>query len=716
MRKREEAKRKAKELVSRMDIFEKASQLRYDSPAIPRLNIPSYNWWNEALHGVARAGTATVFPAAIAMAAMFDEEMMRRIGDVIATEGRAKHHAYAKEGDAGIYKGLTFWSPNINLFRDPRWGRGHETYGEDPYLTGTLGVAFIKGLQGENEKFLKSAACVKHLAAHSGPEALRHEINVKVSKKDLWESYLPAFKRCVKEGEVEGAMGGYNRLNDEPCCGSYYLMRDVLRGQWGFEGYFASDCWALRDFHEHHMVTATPSESAALALHTGCDINCGSMYLQLIKALEEGLVTEEEITTACERAFTTRYLLGCFEETPWDHIPYTVIDCREHQILNEEAAKRSIVLLKNNGMLPLQKESLKTIGVIGPNADSRVALHGNYHGTSSHYITVLEGITKEVSEQISVLYSNGCELKSDRTERLALPLDRISEAVIAAKHSDVVVLCVGLDETIEGEAHHISTGEAAGGDKEDLLLPKVQRTLIEEVLKVGKPTILCLMAGSAIDLSEYEKQCDAILMLWYPGARGGSALAQILFGKESPSGKLPITFYGPDNVLPDFTDYSMKNRTYRFIEKEPLYPFGYGLSYGNVICKNAILLSNGFKVNDSLADVRSDTLQIHLTLQNESDVATREVIQVYCKNHDSPYAVRNVSLCAYKNIMIEAWKQEDVLLTIPRSAFFTVDEEGNSNMDGRRFSLLIGTQAPDKRSRELTNRNVLEIQVNHRMK
>lgn len=713
MQKREEAKRKAKELVSQMDIFEKASQLRYDSPAIPRLKVPAYNWWNEALHGVARAGTATVFPVAIAMAAMFDEEMMRQVGDVIATEGRAKHHAYAKEGDTGIYKGLTFWSPNINLFRDPRWGRGHETYGEDPYLTGTLGASFIKGLQGEDENYLKSAACVKHLAAHSGPEVLRHEINVKVSKKDLWESYLPAFEMCVKEGNVEGVMGGYNRLNDEPCCGSYFLMRDVLRGKWGFEGYFASDCWALRDFHEHHMVTATPAESAALALHTGCDINCGSMYLHLIKALTEGLVTEDEITTACERAFTTRYLLGCFDETPWDQIPYSVVDCKEHQLFNEEVAKRSMVLLKNNGTLPLQKSKLKTIGVIGPNADSRVALHGNYHGTSANYITILEGITREVSEEVAVLYSNGCELKSDRTERLALPMDRISEAVIVAKQSDVVVLCVGLDETIEGEAHHISTGEAAGGDKEDLLLPEVQRTLIEEVLKVGKPTILCLMAGSAIDLSEYENRCEAILMLWYPGARGGSALAQILFGKESPSGKLPITFYGPENVLPEFTDYSMKNRTYRYIEEKPLYPFGYGLSYGNVICKEATMLSNGVEANDHPVNVMEDQLQIHLTLQNESDIATRDVIQVYCKNHDSLHAVRNVSLCAFKSITIGAWKKEEFNLTIPKSAFFTVDEEGNKKVDGSRFSFYIGTQAPDERSRELTDKRVLELQVNH---
>ena len=714
MRNREGAKQKARELVRKMDIFEKASQLRYDAPAIERLHIPAYNWWNEALHGVARAGTATVFPVAIAMAATFDQELMKKVGDVIATEGRAKHHAYAKDGDRGIYKGLTFWSPNINLFRDPRWGRGHETFGEDPYLTGRLGVSFIKGLQGDDENFLKSAACVKHLAAHSGPEVLRHEMNVIVSQKDLWESYLPAFEACVKEAQVEGTMGGYNRCNGEPCCGSYYLMKEVLRGKWGFEGYFASDCWALRDFHEHHGVTKTPTESAALALHTGCDINCGSMYLYLLKALQEGLITEEEITTACERAYTTRYLLGCFDKTPWDEIPYSMVDCKEHQRLNEEVAKRSIVLLKNDGILPLNKNIIKNLGVIGPNADSRIALHGNYHGTSSNYITVLEGIIQEVSEEVNVLYSNGCELKVEKTERLAMPFDRITEAVIVAKQSDVVVLCVGLDETLEGEAHHISTGEAAGGDKEDLLLPKVQRTLVEEVLKVGKPTILCLMAGSAIDLSEYEALCDAILMLWYPGARGGKACADILFGKASPSGKLPITFYGPNNNLPDFTDYCMKNRTYRYLEEKPLYPFGYGLSYGNVRCLEAELLVNGQSVLEKQVDVMEENLSIRILMINESIIETTEILQIYCKNHDSQYAVRNFSLCAFESITFQAWEQKVIDILIPKETFLSVNDEGERIMDGKRYSFSVGTQAPDERSRELTKKRVLEVQVTHR--
>ena len=413
MRDRKKAQALAHELVSKMTIEERASQLKFDAPPVERLGVPAYNWWNEALHGVARAGTATMFPQPVAMASMFDPEMIRKIGDVVATEARAKYNEASKHGDRDIYKGLTFWSPNINLFRDPRWGRGQETYSEDPYLTARLGVAYIKGLQGDG-KYLKVAACAKHYAVHSGPEAIRHEFDAEVSRKDLWETYLPAFEAAVKEGEVEAVMGAYNRTLGEPCCGSDLLIRKILRGKWGFQGHFVSDCWAISDFHLHHHITTTAPESAALAIKMGCDVNCGNTYLHLLRALEGGLITEDDITTAAERLFTTRFMLGEFDENcEYNSIPYEVVECPEHLALSEEAARRSVVLLKNDGILPLDKAKIKTIGVIGPNANDRMALIGNYHGTASRYITVLEGIQDYVGDDVRVLYAEGCHLYKD---------------------------------------------------------------------------------------------------------------------------------------------------------------------------------------------------------------------------------------------------------------------------------------------------------------
>ena len=593
---REEARRRARELVGQMTVEERASQLRYDAPAIERLGVPAYNWWGEALHGVARAGVATSFPQAIAMAATFDTELLRKAGDVAATEGRAKYNAYSSEDDRDIYKGLTFWSPNVNIFRDPRWGRGQETYGEDPYLTSRLGVAYVEGLQGDDD-VLKSAACAKHFAVHSGPEAVRHEFNATATKKDMAETYLPAFKACVQEAGVEAVMGAYNRTNGEPCCGSKTLMQDILRGEWKFEGHYVSDCWAIKDFHERHMVTHTMEESAALALKTGCDINCGVTYLYLLKALEQGLVTEEEITEAAVRAFTARYLLGLFDGSKYDEIPYEKVECEEHLEVAQQLARESVVLLKNDGVLPLKDVAGKTIGVIGPNANSREALVGNYHGTSSRYITVLEGIQDKVGHNGRVLYSEGSHLFKDRVENLAWENDRVAEAVTVAKHSDVVVLCVGLNETLEGEEG--DTGNSyASGDKADLLLPEPQRKLMEAVFAVGKPVVVCLMAGSAIDLSEAQEKADAVLQLWYPGARGGKAVADILFGECSPSGKLPVTFYRSLDELPAFEDYSMRGRTYRYMEQEALYPFGYGLTYGDVQVEHAKVLSKDGKSGD----------------------------------------------------------------------------------------------------------------------
>ena len=707
---REKAREKARKLLDKMTVEEKASLLKYDSPAIPRLNIPEYNWWNEALHGVARAGTATVFPVPIALAAAFDLKLIKEIGSCISTEGRAKYNEFQKEEDYDIYKGLTYWSPNINIFRDPRWGRGHETFGEDPFLTGRMGAGFIQGLQGDNEQYLKTAACVKHLAVHSGPEELRHEFDARVSEKDLWETYLPAFEYCVKEGEVEGAMGGYSSLNGTPLCGNRRLIQEILREKWGFDGYYVSDCWALRDFHEHHMVTNSPEESAAMAIKAGCDINCGSCYNQLMKAYYRGMVTEKEIDTAALRALTTRLLLGMNENTPWDNLSCMDVDTAEAEQLNLRAAGESVVLLKNNGILPLDMHHISVIGVIGPNADAEVVLHGNYHGTASHYVTVMEGLRNALGDgkpfdaqengqkkNVRILYAQGSVIVNSRTERLARENDRVSEAAAVAKASDVVILCVGLDERYEGEAHHISTGECMGGDKENLQFPDSQHCLIESVLACGKPVVICCMTGSCLDLSPYEERAAAILQAWYPGAQGGTAVANILLGEISPSGKLPVTFYGKDYDIPEYTDYSMKNRTYRYVEKGVLYPFGYGLTYG--------------KGRVARADYDKKRNSVRFSVKNDSSRAIEEVVQIYKKNPNSCFEVRNVSLCGFQRMKLLPWETAEGEIFFDQDTFTVVNEAGERIQDGNEYLLFVGTHGPDARSVQLTGSESIVLKV-----
>ena len=696
---RAKARERAKELVNQMTIEERASQLRYDAPAIERLGIPAYNWWGEALHGVARAGTATSFPQAIGMAATFDTELVHKAGDVAATEGRAKYNALSAENDRDIYKGLTFWSPNVNIFRDPRWGRGQETYGEDPYLTSRLGVAYVEGLQGDGEDVMKSAACAKHFAVHSGPEAVRHEFNATATKKDMAETYLPAFKACVQEAGVEAVMGAYNRTNGEPCCGSRTLIKEILRDQWGFKGHFVSDCWAIKDFHENHMVTHTPEESAALAIKNGCDINCGVTYLHLLKAYQEGLVTEEEITEAAVRAFTARYLLGLFDGSGYDDIPYEKVECSEHLEVAQQMAREAVVLLKNDGVLPLKVSAGRTIGVIGPNANSREALVGNYHGTASRYVTILEGIQDKVGHNSRVLYSEGSHLFKDRVENLALANDRIAEAVTVAKHSDVVVLCLGLNETLEGEQGDTGNSYAAG-DKPDLGLPQCQIDLMEAVLATVKPVIVCLMTGSEMDLNLAQEKAAAVLQLWYPGAGGGKAVADILFGECSPSGKLPVTFYRSLAGLPDFEDYSMKGRTYRYMEEEALYPFGYGLTYGDVVVESASLSSK---------DEASGDVTVHMSVKNRGNTATGDVVQIYVKDLESPFAVANHSLCAFERIFLEAGESRELTVRVPGSAFLVVNDEGEFVPGSGRCLLYAGTGQPDGRTAALSGKKCVEI-------
>ena len=688
---REEARKRAEDLVSQMTLEEKASQLRYNAPAISRLGIPAYNWWNEALHGVARAGQATVFPQAIGLGATFDEQLVHDVADVIAEEGRAKYNAYAAQNDRDIYKGLTFWAPNVNIFRDPRWGRGHETYGEDPWLTSRMGVNFVKGLQGDGP-VMKAAACAKHFAVHSGPEAIRHEFDAEATPKDMEETYLPAFEALVKEAGVEAVMGAYNRTNGEPCCGSKTLIQDILREKWGFEGHFVSDCWAIKDFHVNHKVTSTAPESAALALNAGCDVNCGVTYLHLLTAYQQGLVTEEAITQAAVRLFTARYMLGLFDENEFDQIPYECVECKEHLDLSQKAAEESFVLLKNDGILPLKKEAIHTIGVIGPNADSRAALIGNYHGTATEYVTILDGVRQYVGDSVRVLYSVGAELYRDRTEGLGYQYDRISEAKIVAQHSDVVILCVGLDETLEGEEGDAGNSYASG-DKLSLKLPDSQIALMEAVAQCDKPVVLCLCAGSDIDMSYASEHFNAVVQLWYPGAQGGRAAARMLFGEVSAFGKLPVTFYHTLEELPEFTDYSMKGRTYRYMENEAQYPFGYGLNYGNTVLKEAVYQKG----------------TITATVENQGTVDTDEVVQVYIKSETSNDAPRNPKLCAFKRIFVKAGETVTTELAIVSHAFTVVDEHGERYIPEGQFQLYVGFGQPDARTEALTGKKSIAI-------
>lgn len=700
-----EYRKRAKELVAQMTLEEKVGQTLYQAPAIPRLGIKAYNWWNEALHGVARAGTATVFPQAIGMAATFDEDLLEQVGDAVSTEARAKFNMQQKADDTDIYKGLTFWAPNVNIFRDPRWGRGHETFGEDPYLTSRLGVRYVMGLQGHDEDYLKAAACAKHFAVHSGPESVRHEFNAEVSEQDLRETYLPAFKACVQEGKVEAVMGAYNRTNGAPCCGNSYLLQDILRKEWGFEGHVTSDCWAIKDFHEGHLVTSTPVESVSMAMNNGCDLNCGNLFHFLTQAVENGMVDEKRLNEAVENLFMVRMKLGVLdkkEENPFDKIPYTVVDSEEMRKLNREVARRSVVLLKNeNHILPLDKKKLHTIGVIGPNADSRKALVGNYEGTSSRYITVLEGIEDYVGENVRVLYSEGCHLYRDRTSNLAMEHDRDSEVRAVCEASDVVIAVVGLDATLEGEEG--DTGNEYGsGDKPNLNLPGLQPDIIRIAKESGKPVIVVLLAGSAMALSWEDEHVDAILDGFYPGAQGGAAIAEILFGGANPEGKLPITFYQTTEELPEFTDYAMKGRTYRYMENEALYPFGYGLSYttyayGNLECVKP------FDAQDGI------TLQV--TVTNTGDREGTETLQVYvkAKREGTP----NPQLKYVKKITLKPGESVTEEIHLSPEAFMLYDEKGNFTLEKGAYDIFVGGCQPDARSAALTGNAPQKLTVTY---
>ena len=690
---------RAKETIKQMTLEEKVSQLVYKSTAIERLGIPAYHWWNECLHGVARCGTATVFPQAIGLAAMFDADFLKRVAEAISDEIRGKYNAYQSIGDNSIYKGITEYAPNINIFRDPRWGRGQETYGEDPFLTAELGIAFIRGIQGEDEKYRKADANVKHYVVHSGPDELRHEIDVTIDEKQFRETYLYAFARCIREADVACVMGAYNRVNGAPCSGSSYLLKDILREELGFKGYVVSDSFAIDDFHLHHKITSSPVESAAMAFNNGCDQNGGTTFLHLSEAVRQGLVKEEDIDVSVQRLLEERIRLGMFdpaEDVPFYKISDDIVDCAEFRGLAREAAGKSAVLLKNKeDILPLENK-YKTIAVIGPNADSKDVLLGNYSGTPSEYTTLLRGMQEEAKKRgIEVIYAEGCDLYKKEYKSLC-ETDLIPEAVIAARKSDIAVLCLGLSPVLEGEE-----GEegAVQCDRDDLGLPGRQAELVRAVAREGKLVILILCNGSPLSIPKEEPLADAILEVWYPGEEGGSAVADILFGNYNPSGRLPVTVVKGTEDLPPFDSYDMQGRTYRFLEKEPMYPFGYGLSYTRFEYRPVDLPETIPAGKD---------IQFDVSVKNTGKCSGETVLQVYIRDEEASVKVPKHQLVFFKRVMAETGEEKKVTVCIRARDLAVVRQNGTCVLEPGRFKIYIGGSQPDEVSIRLTDDEIWE--------
>lgn len=679
-------------LIQEMTLEEKTSQLLDVCPAIERLNIPEYNWWNEALHGVARNGRATVFPQAIAFGATFDENLILRVGNAISDEARAKYNEAIKIDNRSRYAGLTFWSPNVNIFRDPRWGRGQETYGEDPYLTSRIGVNFVKGLQGEDPKYMKAAACAKHYAVHSGPEELRHQFNAVVNKKDLFETYLPAFKALVQEAKVEGVMGAYNRTLGEPSSGSPYLLQKILREDWGFKGYIVSDCGALSDFHRFHKVTKTPEESAALALKSGTTINCGNVYKVLKNALNQNLITEDLIDKKLKESFITRFKLGMFDpigKNPYDAISAEVIDSEKHRRLAKEVAQKSIVLLKNsNNILPLKKD-IRTLYVVGPHATSEEVLLGNYYGLTSNTQTILDGIVSKVSPGTSINYKSGVLPFTDNVN----PIDWTTGE---AGQADVCIAVMGISALLEGEeGEAISSSDK--GDRKTLKLPENQIKFLKKIKsKSNKPLVLVLTGGSPIAIPELHDLVDAVVFTWYSGEEGGNAVADILFGDVSPSGKLPITFPKSIDQLPAYEDYNMTGRTYKYMTEEPLYPFGFGLSYTTFEYKNLNIDSN-YKAT--------------VEITNNGKIDAEEVVQLYISSPSAGKGDPIYDLKSFKRVQVKSGETKAVTFNLSKQTFHQFNSDGKSVLRKGNYTIYVGGSLPSQRSLDLGASKFITTQI-----
>jgi beta-glucosidase len=678
---------RVEDLISRLTLAEKVSQMVHNAPAIPRLGIPAYNWWNEALHGVARAGLATVFPQAIGLAATWNPALILQVASVISDEGRAKHHQVARQGMREIYTGLTFWSPNINLFRDPRWGRGQETYGEDPVLTGQIGKAFVKGLQGDHPHYLKTAAGAKHFAVHSGPEAQRHRFNATVSQRDLRQTYLPAFKALVQDARVETVMGAYNRVNGEPCCASPTLLERILREEWGFQGHVVSDCGAIDDIHTGHQAVGSKEEAAALAVQVGCDLNCGNTYPALLKAISQGLVRESEVDRAISRLFSTRFRLGLFDPdvlVPFASIPFEVVDSAAHRQLALETARQSLVLLKNEGgFLPINGE-VKSIAVIGPNAADGMVLRGNYFGEPSIPVSILNGISQRAGTGTQVNYARGCGIRGGEDAEMA-------EAVALADQADLVLAVLGLSQLIEGEEGQdegTPTGLRSFGDRTELCLPGRQEELLQKLAATGKPLALVLLNGSAVALNwaQGSLQVRAILEAWYPGQAGGTAVAEALFGDFNPGGRLPVTFYQSASQLPPFEEYAMEGRTYRYFRSSPLYPFGFGLSYTR-------FEYSGLLVQQAVSD-DSRSLIIKVKVTNIGKWDGDEVAQLYVQDVEASVPVPACELKRFTRLHLDKGASAELEFTLNRDELDCFDDEGQPYFEPGVFKVWVGGHSP----------------------
>lgn len=672
------------DLVARLTLPEKINQLLHENNPVERLGVPAYNWWNEACHGVGRSGRATVFPQVIGLAATWNRDLVQRVASTIADEARAKHHAAVAQGRRGQYQGLTFWTPNINIFRDPRWGRGQETFGEDPFLTGELGVAMVRGLQGDDPHYLKTAACAKHFAVHSGPEDIRHGFDARPTPKDLAETYLPAFEKLV-HGGVEAVMGAYNRTLGEPCCGSRFLLVETLREKWKFTGHVVSDCGAIDDFHEHHHVTKDAAESASLALRMGCDLNCGCTYNDLLVAVREGLVSEAEIDTSLRRLLATKFKLGLFdppERVSWSALSTEIVDSAPHRALARQAAAESIVLLKNaGGILPLRRNP-ESLLVVGPTAANVGALLGNYFGVSSRLVTLLEGIVERVAEGTRVVYRAGCPLTQP-------PAPGVNYTFNTAATSEVVVAVLGLDPTLEGEEGD-TVASPNGGDRVAIELPETQRNFLIELRKHAKKLVLVLTGGSAIAVPDAHEFCDAVLQVWYPGCEGGRALADVLFGDVAPSGKMPVTVPRRTADLPPFEDYAMRGRTYRYAEIEPLYPFGFGLSYGHVSFGPLRLSAPILRADGSVV--------ARTTVTNTGDRSVVETVQCYLTSPAEIADAPRATLIGFKKIAVVAGASVEVEFELAAKLFFQVNAEGKSIWCVGRFGIVVGSSSPGPRA------------------
>lgn len=680
---------RVKDLISRLTFEEKVGLMSHESKGVPRLNIPPYNYWSEALHGVARNGKATVFPQAIGMAATWDKDLIRKAASAIGDEARAKYHAaLRRNGYTAQYQGLNMWSPNVNIFRDPRWGRGQETWGEDPFLTGEMAAEFVRGLQGDHPKYLKTAACAKHFAAHSGPEKDRHTFNAVISKRELFDTYLPAFKKLVNEANVEAVMGAYNRILGEVCCASKLLLEDILRGQWGFKGHVVSDCMALSDFHLSHKVTKDAAESAALALKHGCDLGCDHVFDEIPEAVARGLITEADVDRALERSLATRFKLGMFD--PPEEVPYTsystdVVGCEAHRQLAYKMATEAVVLLKNkNNILPI-KPSTKKIFVTGPTATSVEVLLGNYYGFNNRMVTLLEGITGRIPEGMGMEYHSGAMLKHPREIK-----DTWAPAM--GQTSDLAIVCAGYSSFLEGEEGE-SLLSPENGDRSSISLPASQANYIKELAIHGVKIVLVLTGGSPIALGEIEDLVDAVVFIWYPGMEGGRAVADVLFGDISPSGKLPLTFPKSLDQLPAFDDYSMNRRTYRYSTEEPLYPFGFGLSYSRFEYSDLHLSRQSIKVGD--------VLPVEVTVRNVGNQQAAEVVQFYLSDLKASTIVPLHHLIGFERVTLEAGESRVIHFSVTPEMMSFYNDDGELTLEPGEFKLEIGGCSPGKRGQEL---------------